>query len=91
MIVMAMSLLYTYLQFTSLISRGKVSFTGTGITNSDRNLNMTALNHSGTFVLGLANTSIDLDDNEFISIVAYELDHTYQLKKTIKLDKCTQE
>lgn len=43
------------------------------------------MNNSGTFVLGLANNSIDLSDNEFIRVAAYMLDASYVLKKEIKL------
>lgn len=51
---------------------------------------MQQMNNSGTFVLGLANNSIDLSDNEFIRVAAYMLDASYVLKKEIKLQKCTQ-
>lgn len=40
-------------------------------------------------MLGLANNSIDLQDNAYVRIAAYLLDASYELKEEIKLRKCT--
>lgn len=64
--------------------------TGTFTTNEAKTVDMQALNDSGSFVLGLANKSVDLSDNAYIRVVAYLLDNSYKLKKEIKLKKCTQ-
>jgi hypothetical protein len=88
--VLVGSIFFAFHEFKSLVLRENVSFSGTQTTNSGRTLDMQALNGSGHFVLGLANKSVDLSDNAYIRVAAYLIDETYNLKKELKLKKCTE-